>query len=592
MLKRMNKATSLLVAAAAIISIMPANAADYKKIDSQEGTIYNAMAYKDGKFYIDGEVNNKDESAYYLSNGKYNNLSNIDSGSSIKTYGSKYLDVQGEDHFIDLNNGSVTDDSIKENSQDDASAALRKNLKKDTDGRYDVTDAGTVKSLNGKQLTGNKFSDIWYGVQYAPKKATNGNTTSLNIYTNANGNYIDADYNIGSIKVTTTNGSTDKTTTISNTNDKYDGAGASDAISVSVVSNNSNVIGQDADYIYRSTKITVTSSNTGIKITKINGIDISGKSAFDTSVSGSVSFNVIQKISKAQASGNINGAKYANSVTNYIISQDNGNTLDSNHALLSNYTISNGKLINYTISGNSIKTQTITLSSKSSYYYTDVSDQSSDSAEVINSTLAVDTDANGNLWRLSSGYIYKWDNNKTWTKVYKVDGSFNKISVYDDNNIVAWNQSHEVYSVIGGQASTQTQTGNQTQTPVETTPIANKGWVKSNEGWTFYNASGNQLKGQWVNDGGVWYYIKADGIMATGWIKDGGNWYYLNGSGSMKTGWLNDNGTWYFLQPSGAMQTGWLNDNGTWYYLNGSGAMLSNTTINGYKLGASGAWIR
>lgn len=160
MLKRMNKATSLLVAAAAIISIMPANAADYKKIDSQEGTIYNAMAYKDGKFYIDGEVNNKDESAYYLSNGKYNNLSNIDSGSSIKTYGSKYLDVQGEDHFIDLNNGSVTDDSIKENSQDDASAALRKNLKKDTDGRYDVTDAGTVKSLNGKQLTGNKFSDI------------------------------------------------------------------------------------------------------------------------------------------------------------------------------------------------------------------------------------------------------------------------------------------------------------------------------------------------------------------------------------------------------------------------------------------------
>ncbi|NSB89067.1 hypothetical protein [Clostridium saccharobutylicum] len=106
------------------------------------------MAYKDGKFYIDGEVNNKDESVYYLSNGKYNNLSNVDSGSSIKTYGSKYLDIQSGDHFIDLNNGSVTDDSIKENSQDDASSTLRKNLKKDTDERYDVTDAGTVKSLN------------------------------------------------------------------------------------------------------------------------------------------------------------------------------------------------------------------------------------------------------------------------------------------------------------------------------------------------------------------------------------------------------------------------------------------------------------
>ncbi|NFS93867.1 hypothetical protein FDF05_13055, partial [Clostridium botulinum] len=40
------------------------------------------------------------------------------------------------------------------------------------------------------------------------------------------------------------------------------------------------------------------------------------------------------------------------------------------------------------------------------------------------------------------------------------------------------------------------------------------------------------------------------------------------------------------------MQTGWLNDNGTWYYLDGSGKMLSNTTVNGYVLGANGAWIR
>lgn len=49
MIKRMTKATSLLVAAAAIISIVPAHAADYTKIDSQEGTIYDAVAYKDGK---------------------------------------------------------------------------------------------------------------------------------------------------------------------------------------------------------------------------------------------------------------------------------------------------------------------------------------------------------------------------------------------------------------------------------------------------------------------------------------------------------------------------------------------------------------
>ena len=60
----------------------------------------------------------------------------------------------------------------------------------------------------------------------------------------------------------------------------------------------------------------------------------------------------------------------------------------------------------------------------------------------------------------------------------------------------------------------------------------------------------------------------------------------------MKTGWLYDNGAWYYLKESGAMATGWINDGGTWYYLNAAGAMLSNTTVNGYKLGPTGAWIK
>ncbi len=130
MIKRMTKATSLLVAAAAIISIVPAHAADYTKIESQEGTVYNAVAYKDGKFYIDGEVNDKDEAAYYVADGEYKDLSDVDSGSDIETYGDKYLDVQDGDYFVDLDNGSVTDESIKENAEDDAASALRKNLKK------------------------------------------------------------------------------------------------------------------------------------------------------------------------------------------------------------------------------------------------------------------------------------------------------------------------------------------------------------------------------------------------------------------------------------------------------------------------------
>ena len=61
----------------------------------------------------------------------------------------------------------------------------------------------------------------------------------------------------------------------------------------------------------------------------------------------------------------------------------------------------------------------------------------------------------------------------------------------------------------------------------------------------------------------------------------------------MQTGWLKDtNENWYYLHSSGAMATGWVNNNGTWYYCDNSGKMLSNTTIDGYRLGSNGAWIK
>ena len=64
MLKRMTKVTSLLVCAASIISMVPATAADVKKYDAQEGTVYNAKA-KGAGIYIDGEINGKDEACIF-----------------------------------------------------------------------------------------------------------------------------------------------------------------------------------------------------------------------------------------------------------------------------------------------------------------------------------------------------------------------------------------------------------------------------------------------------------------------------------------------------------------------------------------------
>jgi FOG: Glucan-binding domain (YG repeat) len=68
--------------------------------------------------------------------------------------------------------------------------------------------------------------------------------------------------------------------------------------------------------------------------------------------------------------------------------------------------------------------------------------------------------------------------------------------------------------------------------------------------------------------------------------------YYLEKDGIMVIGWKSLNGRWYYFDGSGAMNTGWINDNGTWYYCNQAGIMLFNTTVGGYKLGPSGAWIK
>ena len=49
----------------------------------------------------------------------------------------------------------------------------------------------------------------------------------------------------------------------------------------------------------------------------------------------------------------------------------------------------------------------------------------------------------------------------------------------------------------------------------------------------------------------VWYYFKADGVMATGWQKIGNKWYYLKESGAMTTGWQKVGNMWYYMNGSG-----------------------------------------
>ncbi|AVK48697.1 cell wall-binding protein [Clostridium sp. MF28] len=590
MFKRANKITSLLVAAASVMALVPAYAADVKKVDSEDGTVYNAVAYKDGKFFVDGEIND-DEEAYYVADGKFNKLDDVDSGDEAVLFGEKYLDVSDGDYTVDLDKGSVTDDDVKGDTADDAAAALRKKIKDDTDDRYLESEAEGVKNEDDLAIIGGaKYDKPWYATTYTASAKAIGDVNGLtatnnkfNVYTDTNGAYIDADYNLGKVKVTTTADGATKEVTVENTNDTYDAAGSSDSgkdkVSASV--KQTAVLTQDKDNIYRLVEVTVKTGH-GV-ITEINGVKIAdiGANTVFGGTNTEVTFPAIQKISKAQASDDVDGAKYAKTVTTYALSDDSGNKLDEQSLFVktdgtavttTKYTVANGKLIAYNTDINDNKKVTVdayTLKTKGGYYYADEEDKSEEDCEVSaqdKTTAAVQTDVDGNLWRLDGGYIYKFDNTDDWDKVYKVDGSFDELSVYDKDNMVAWSEDDDVYSLIGGKSD------DNKGDDQGTTPVVKAGWAQTSAGWTYVKADGTKATG-WLQDGGAWYYLKADGTMATGWIQDGATWYYLNGSG--------------------AMQTGWLNDNGTFYYLNGSGAMLSNTTTpDGYYVGANGAWVK
>ena len=601
MIKRLNKVTSLLVAAAAVSSLVPATgvmAADYKRVESKDGIIYEAVAYKDGNFYIDGNLKDGEtDGAYVLSNGKYTELDDVDTGADVKVYGEKYLNVDNGDYFLDLSTGKVTEDDLEEDAKDDVALALRKAIRNNADDRYSNHDKLDADSIS--ELKGNKFAETWYETSY---NLADKEDATARVYTDVKGNYIDADYNLGKLKLEVGADTTAESVTLSNTEDTEKLKKSDAKVGAEVKS--AEVVAQDDSYIYRIATIQLTSTS-DVVFNTVNGVKVNSDNTI----------TVIQKISKAQASGDVDGAKYAKTVTTYALESDQVKLFEDAEGV----SAFGNKVVVYDVAGETVTAQTIDFKTTRGNYIVETND-----ADELEDISAYDVDANGNLWVLKSGFVYKFNNDEEFVKAYKVDGAMEKLNVYDADNMVVWNEDDEVYSIISGKSATDEDGADET---------VKAGWVQNADGtWSYFNNDGSQVKGQWLNLGGVWYYIKADGIMATGWYKDNGTWYYLQSNGAMKTGWLNDNGTWYYLQSNGAMKTGWLNDNGTWYYLqsngamktgwlndngtwyylqsngamktgwlndNGTwyylqsnGAMAKNTTIDGYRLGSNGAWIR
>ena len=249
-------------------------------------------------------------------------------------------------------------------------------------------------------------------------------------------------------------------------------------------------------------------------------------------------------------------------------------------------------------------------------------------------------DSEGELWVLGLKRIYKL-NGSGFNEEFVVPLEINNLDVYNKSNLVAWgDDGNDEYVYVTNineyekdsnvdNDGTESEEKNFDESDYEVN-IA-KGWLETKQGWKYFDENGNQIKNSWIkvnekwyliNENGImetgwknlsnkWYYLQPDGSMVVGWKNLNGKWYYLQSDGSMAIKWKNINGSWYYFNELGEMAIGWVNDstnwyhlgtdgemsigwlkyNKKWYYLGGSGRMLTNTIINGYKIGSDGTLV-
>ena len=157
---------------------------------------------------------------------------------------------------------------------------------------------------------------------------------------------------------------------------------------------------------------------------------------------------------------------------------------------------------------------------------------------------------------------------------------------------------------------------------VGTQAVTKTGWVKVVKYYRYYYASGkyykncvkkieNKLFGfskegnlccRWFKINNATYYASvksgAKGIgvgqILTGYRKIGNDYYYLHPqkAGARASGFITINKKLYYFNSNDGKQRrtkGWFFVNNAMYYVKADGSIATNTTIDGYKIGATGA---
>ena len=204
MFRRSSKLTAMLVAAAAVVSIVPASAAE--RLGTKEGNITNAAAF-DGGYIYDGYRTDDDDAALYYNNGDKDVNADEDEDYdtySLDRYGDKYATVWDGDnsdldnkYLVDLSTGKIDDDESVGDKLDNAKNKLKSKINKlDRYEYFKDSKKGNSQFESFTQILQKNYGEVWYkytaqGDSDTAKRTTGSSVAVYTGFTNDSGKYID-----------------------------------------------------------------------------------------------------------------------------------------------------------------------------------------------------------------------------------------------------------------------------------------------------------------------------------------------------------------------------------------------------------------
>ncbi len=201
MFRRSTKMTAMLVAAAAVVSMVPASATE--RLGSKDGTLDNARAFEGGYVY-DGYRTDDDDAALYYNNGDKDVNTDEDEDYddyTLERYGEKYATVKdgSDEYLIDLSTGKISDDETTADMRDDAKNKTKSKINKED--RYEnfKNESGSDFDTDGnsfERILTNKYGEVWYQYKAKGDSDADDRTTGAAAgyylgFSNESGKYVD-----------------------------------------------------------------------------------------------------------------------------------------------------------------------------------------------------------------------------------------------------------------------------------------------------------------------------------------------------------------------------------------------------------------